>query len=152
MFYVLLAHPHCSPRVCIAPGPAFFAPQSHSNPYDVVSALHPLYLTWMGPCRGVDDLREGIIRTPLSPMITFRDDPLRVLRAVRFAARFGFSLHEVGVFGCMCLRADGSGIHSYVVLLQEEKYLGCRVAIRSVFLRLVFSLSRQVVKSFLLLK
>eukprot|EP00752_Nemacystus_decipiens_P004071 g3726.t1 len=44
--------------------------------------------------RGVDDLRDGIIRTPLSPMITFRDDPLRVLRAVRFAARFGFTLHE----------------------------------------------------------
>ncbi|CAB1113427.1 unnamed protein product [Ectocarpus sp. CCAP 1310/34] len=44
--------------------------------------------------RGVNDLRDGIIRTPLSPMITFRDDPLRVLRAVRFAARFGFALHE----------------------------------------------------------
>lgn len=44
--------------------------------------------------RGVDDLRDGIIRTPLSPMITFQDDPLRVLRAVRFAARFGFTLHE----------------------------------------------------------
>lgn len=37
-----------------------------------------------------------MIRTPLSPMLTFRDDPLRVLRAVRFAARFGFTLHEVG--------------------------------------------------------
>lgn len=45
--------------------------------------------------RGVDDLRDGIIRTPLSPMITFQDDPLRVLRAIRFAARFGFALHEV---------------------------------------------------------
>eukprot|EP00903_Cladosiphon_okamuranus_P016856 g15544.t1 len=44
--------------------------------------------------RGMDDLRGGIIRTPLSPMITFQDDPLRVLRAVRFAARFGFTLHE----------------------------------------------------------
>lgn len=44
----------------------------------------------------MDDLRDGIIRTPLSPLITFRDDPLRVLRAIRFAARFGFTLHEVG--------------------------------------------------------
>lgn len=43
----------------------------------------------------MDDLRSGIIRTPLSPMLTFQDDPLRVLRAVRFAARFGFTLHEV---------------------------------------------------------
>ncbi len=48
-----------------------------------------------GCLRGVEDLRDGIIRTPLSPMITFQDDPLRVLRAIRFAARFGFTLHEV---------------------------------------------------------
>ncbi|CAM9905559.1 unnamed protein product, partial [Sphacelaria rigidula] len=44
--------------------------------------------------RGLDDLRAGIIRTPLSPMVTFQDDPLRVLRALRFASRFGFTLHE----------------------------------------------------------
>ena len=40
--------------------------------------------------RGLDDLRDGILRTPLEPRLTFFDDPLRMLRAVRFAARFGF--------------------------------------------------------------
>eukprot|EP00904_Undaria_pinnatifida_P010376 jgi/Undpi1/6469/HiC_scaffold_20.g08948.m1 len=44
--------------------------------------------------RGINDLRQGIIRTPLPPMITFQDDPLRLMRAVRFAARFDFALHE----------------------------------------------------------
>jgi len=44
--------------------------------------------------RGLDDLRDGIIRTPLDPMETFTDDPLRVLRAVRFASRFGFELES----------------------------------------------------------
>ncbi|CAM9325472.1 unnamed protein product [Discosporangium mesarthrocarpum] len=44
--------------------------------------------------RGLDDMREGIIRTPLPPTVTFLDDPLRVLRAVRFAARFGFSMQK----------------------------------------------------------
>ncbi|CAI5946978.1 unnamed protein product [Closterium sp. NIES-64] len=44
--------------------------------------------------RGITDLNGGIIRTPLPPHQTFLDDPLRVLRAVRFAARFGFSLDE----------------------------------------------------------
>ncbi|GJP39925.1 hypothetical protein CLOM_g24246, partial [Closterium sp. NIES-68] len=44
--------------------------------------------------RGISDLKGGIIRTPLPPHQTFLDDPLRVLRAVRFAARFGFSLDE----------------------------------------------------------
>ncbi|KAI8983356.1 hypothetical protein BD414DRAFT_515839 [Trametes punicea] len=42
--------------------------------------------------KGLDDLRNGIVRTPLPPRETFMDDPLRVLRCVRFASRFGFSL------------------------------------------------------------
>lgn len=44
--------------------------------------------------RGMADLRAGIIRTPLPPKETFLDDPLRVLRAVRFASRLGFELEE----------------------------------------------------------
>jgi hypothetical protein len=40
--------------------------------------------------RGICDLEEGIIRTPLPPFETFTDDPLRVFRAVRFASRFNF--------------------------------------------------------------
>ncbi|KAE9409338.1 hypothetical protein BT96DRAFT_848716 [Gymnopus androsaceus JB14] len=42
--------------------------------------------------KGLDDLRTGIIRTPLSPKETFLDDPLRVIRCIRFASRFGFQL------------------------------------------------------------
>ncbi|KAH7914461.1 hypothetical protein BJ138DRAFT_1170563 [Hygrophoropsis aurantiaca] len=42
--------------------------------------------------KGLDDLRSGIIRTPLTPLETFKDDPLRVIRCVRFASRFGFEL------------------------------------------------------------
>jgi tRNA nucleotidyltransferase (CCA-adding enzyme) len=42
---------------------------------------------------GLADLEKGIIRTPLPAAKTFVDDPLRVLRAIRFATRFGFELH-----------------------------------------------------------
>lgn len=42
--------------------------------------------------RGVKDLQDGILRTPLDPVITFLQDPLRILRAIRFAAKFNFEL------------------------------------------------------------
>lgn len=42
--------------------------------------------------KGLEDLRKGIVRTPLAPRTTFLDDPLRVLRAVRFAHRFDFAI------------------------------------------------------------
>lgn len=41
---------------------------------------------------GLPDLKAGLIRTPLQPLKTFTDDPLRVLRLVRFASRLGFSI------------------------------------------------------------
>ncbi|KAG8937264.1 CCA tRNA nucleotidyltransferase, mitochondrial [Tulasnella sp. 418] len=43
---------------------------------------------------GLDDLKNGIARTPLAPRETFMDDPLRVLRCIRFASRFGFNLED----------------------------------------------------------
>jgi len=42
------------------------------------------------PFNGLQDLKDGIIKTPVDANITFSDDPLRQLRAVRFAARFKF--------------------------------------------------------------
>jgi len=43
---------------------------------------------------GLDDLKAGIIRTPLAADETYSDDPLRMLRAIRFAARLGYKIEE----------------------------------------------------------
>ena len=63
------------------------------------------------PFDGVYDLKDGIIRTPLDPDVTFSDDPLRMLRCVRFAAQLKFYIED-DTFDALTRNADRIGIIS----------------------------------------
>lgn len=57
------------------------------------------------PFDGMSDLEECIIRTPCDPDVTFSDDPLRMMRAVRFASQLGFTIEEE-TFEAICRNAQ----------------------------------------------
>ena len=59
-----------------------------------VSVNNDTFGELLDPFGGIRDLNLGIIRTPLDPDITFSDDPLRMMRAIRFASQLGFIIQD----------------------------------------------------------
>lgn len=67
--------------------------------------------TIIDPFNGLQDLANKIIRTPLDANITFSDDPLRMLRAIRFATQLNFNIEEK-TYNAICENKDRIGIIS----------------------------------------
>ncbi|WP_373802472.1 CCA tRNA nucleotidyltransferase, partial [Bacteroides heparinolyticus] len=63
------------------------------------------------PFGGMEDMRERTIRTPLDPDITFSDDPLRMMRCIRFATQLNFYI-DYDTFDSLCRNRDRNSIIS----------------------------------------
>lgn len=78
------------------------------------------------PFDGVYDLEDGMIRTPLDPDITFSDDPLRMLRCIRFAAQLNFFIEDE-TFEALSRNAERIKIVSGERIAEElNKIISCR--------------------------
>lgn len=71
-------------------------------------AYHPVERTWCDPHGGADDLDARLVRAVGNPAARFREDYLRIVRALRFAARFDFVIEEA-TWDAACRSADGLG-------------------------------------------
>ena len=68
----------------------------------------------LDPFNGIQDLQNKIIRTPLDPDITYSDDPLRMMRAIRFSAQLDFKIEEIS------LKAISKNNHRIQIITNER--------------------------------
>ncbi len=89
-------------------------------------AYHPLRQEWRDPHGGDRDLEAGVVRAVGDPAARFREDYLRILRAIRFAARFGFAI-DPATWKAAKDAADGLGRLS-AERVRDEWFKGIRTA------------------------
>mgnify|MGYP001159619605 FL=1 len=79
-----------------------------------VGLSHEFKGEFIDPFNGLKHLKEKIIKTPLDPDITFSDDPLRMMRAIRFAAQLNFDIEE------RTLQSIKNNAHRIEIVAQER--------------------------------
>ncbi len=79
-----------------------------------ISLNKATYGALLDPFQGLNDLDRGIIRTPLDPDITYSDDPLRMMRAIRFATQLDFIIERKS------LEAISRNAHRIEIITKER--------------------------------
>jgi len=89
-------------------------------------AYHPLRREWRDPFGGRADLERGVVKAVGQPAERFREDYLRILRAIRFAARFGFAI-DPATWSAAVEASPGLGLLS-AERVRDEWFKGLRMA------------------------
>lgn len=89
------------------------------------------------PFDGVSDLKNKIIRTPLDPDITYSDDPLRMMRAIRFACQLNFQIQEESLLAITRNKERIKIISNERIVDELHKILACEKP--SVGLKLLYT-------------
>jgi poly(A) polymerase len=103
------------------------------------------YGTLIDPFDGMNDLNRRMIRTPRDPVITFSDDPLRMMRAIRFATQLNFDI-DPDTFEGITRNKDRIGIISQEritdelnkIILSDRPSYGFQLLFHSGLLELIF--------------
>lgn len=103
------------------------------------------------PFNGQEDLKAKLIRTPLNPDITYSDDPLRMMRAIRFASQLKFKIEDES-FDAIKTNAHRIDIVSKEritdelnkIILSEKPSIGFTLLFDSGLLKLIFPLMAQL--------
>ena len=83
-----------------------------------ISLAESTYGDLIDPFGGLEHMREGIIKTPLDPNVTFSDDPLRMMRAVRFATQLHYDI-EPDTYEAIVRQAERLKIISMERIMEE---------------------------------
>src|ERR1035437_1370508 len=97
------------------------------------------------PFDGLSDLKKKIIKTPLKPELTFSDDPLRMMRAIRFAAQLHFTIEEQTFEGIIqnaerikIVSAERITDELNKIIMSEEPSVGFKLLYTSGLLKIIF--------------
>jgi len=91
-----------------------------------ISLNKDTYGEFLDPFQGKEDLTNKIIRTPLEPDTTFSDDPLRMLRAVRFASQLNFRIEENTLNSIKSNASRISIVSQERIIIEINKIIMCK--------------------------